>query len=203
MTPSLIGQISDDAVHERRRSVRHAAVNQIAKLRLPSGREELCRLQDISAEGMRAQVYIALAAGAEIHVELRTAHGIRGRVVWARDGEIGVAFDEPIPAAAMLAHCSFEETGGPVRPPRIKVDLRGLLRIGGATTMVDIGNLSQAGLQVAAPDQLESGAACTIALPRLPARAATVCWWRDGAAGLMLTDPFDYETFAAWRAGAA
>jgi hypothetical protein len=35
----------------------------------------------------------------------------------------------------------------------------------------------------------------------LPARAASICWWRDGHAGLMLTEPFDYPTFARWRAG--
>ena len=188
-------------VEERRRSVRHAVVNQVAKIRQGSGREELCLLRDISAEGLKAEVYIPLERGASIDIELRTAHTVSGKIVWVADKDIGVAFDAPIPAAAMLAHCSFEVNGGSLRPPRLKVNLRGLLRIGSAATMVNIANISQAGMQVAAPQPLRPGTPCSVALSGLPARAASVCWWREGEAGLMLTEPFDYPTFSQWRAG--
>ena len=194
-------QAAEIPVEDRRRSVRHAVVNQVAKIRLASGREELCLLRDISAEGLKAEVYVALERGASIDIELRTAHTVSGKVVWVADKDIGVAFDAPIPAAAMLAHCSFEANGGSLRPPRLKVNLRGLLRIGAAAQMVSIGNISQAGMQIAAPTPLQTGAACSVALSGLPARAASVCWWREGEAGLMLTEPFDYPTFAQWRAG--
>jgi hypothetical protein len=193
--------IAPTSGEERRRSVRHAAVNQIAKIRLASGREELCLLKDISAEGVRAEVYVAIESGAAIDVELRTAHTATGRVAWTAGEEIGVAFDASIPTAAMLAHCSFDDSGGNLRPPRIRVAVRGLLRIGAAAQMANIANISLAGLQVEAPEPLRIGTACSIALPGLPARAASICWWREGNAGLMLVDPFDYTTFARWRAG--
>ena len=188
-------------VEERRRSVRHGTAAHAAKIRLQSGREELCLLRDISAEGLRAEVYIPLEAGTPIEVELRTAHSAAGRVVWAAGKEIGVAFDAPIPAAAMLAHCSFDQGSGCLRPPRIRVAMRGLLRIDAKATIVSIGNISQAGLQIAAPEPLAPRLACSITLPGLPARGASVCWWRDGHAGLMLVESFDYAAFAAWRAG--
>lgn len=192
-------QTTQAAVEERRRSIRHTAINQVAKIRLGSGREELCLLRDISAEGARAEVYLPLKAGAAVDVELRTAHMAAGRVAWTTDNEIGIAFDAPIPAAAMLAHCSFEENGTNLRPPRLKVSLRGLLRIGSEARMANIGNISLAGLQIEAPERLGSGVGCSIALPRLPARSATICWWRDGHAGLMLAESFDYPAFARWR----
>lgn len=195
------GQGAETPVEDRRRSVRHAVVNQVAKFRLASGREELCLLQDISAEGLKAEVYIPIERGASIDIELRTAHTVSGKIVWVAENMIGVAFDAPIPAAAMLAHCSFELKGGSLRPPRLKVNLRGLLRIGTAARMVSIGNISQAGMQIAAPEPLLAGIACSVALAGLPARDAAVCWWRDGDAGLMLTEAFDYPTFAQWRAG--
>ncbi|HWI86122.1 MAG TPA: PilZ domain-containing protein [Sphingomonas sp.] len=191
-------QTAECLYEERRRSVRHAVVSQIAKIRLKSGREELCLLRDISPDGLRAEVYVNLHAGEELEIELRTAHGVKGRVAWAEGNMIGVAFAEPIPAAAMLAHCSFE-IGGNLRPPRLKVDMRGLFRINNEAKMVSIANISLAGLQIAAPEQLRLGTACTIALPKLPACAATICWWRDGNAGLMLVKPFDYATFVEWR----
>jgi hypothetical protein len=199
----FIPKVTHDAqssVEERRRSVRHPVVSQVAKIRLSSGREELCLLQDISAEGVQAEVYLPLRAGDHVDIELRTAHSAGGRIAWATDKAIGVAFDAPIPAAAMLAHCSFDHAPANLRPPRLKVDLRGLLRIEARTTTVDVSNISQAGLQIVAPAPLAAGTACTIALPHLPARAATICWWREGSAGLMLLDPIPYAAFAQWRA---
>lgn len=192
-------QASEAAIEDRRRSVRHPTVHQVAKLRLASGREELCLLRDISAEGLKAEVYIPLEPGASIDIELRTAHNVRGRIVWSADNQIGVAFDVAIPAAAMLAHCSFEASGAGLRPPRLKVNLRGLLRVGADARMVSIGNISQAGLQIAAAEPIATGVQCSIVLPWLPARAASVCWWREGHAGLLLAEPLDYADFARWR----
>jgi hypothetical protein len=194
-----VTQDVESRVQERRRSVRHPVVSQVAKIRLSSGREELCLLQDISAEGLQAEVYVSLGAGDHVDIELRTAHSAGGRVAWAVGKAIGVAFDAPIPAAAMLAHCSFDDSAGKLRPPRLRVNLRGLLRIDARTSAARISNISQAGLQIDAPVPLRPGAACTIVLPRLPARAASVCWWRDGCAGLMLDEPIDYRAFAEWR----
>lgn len=184
---------------ERRRNVRHSVVDQVAKIRLMSGREELCLLQDISADGVRAQVYVPLAVGAHLQIELRTAHNAVGQVAWVAGQMIGVAFDATIPMAAMLAHCAFDQSAGRLRPPRLKVNLRGLLRIDGRASVVSIGNISLAGLQIVTPQPLAPGTSCTIALPGLPARPAAVCWWRDGHAGLNLAQPFDYAIFAAWR----
>lgn len=201
MIISQPSQAAEVLAGERRRGPRHPALNQVAKIRLANGREELCLIRDISAEGLKAEIYIAIEAGSQIDVELRTAHVVRGRIAWAAGKEIGIAFCEPIPAAAMLAHCSFEARVGNPRPPRLRVNLRGLLRIGATARMVSIGNVSQAGMQIEAPQPLRPGANCSVALPGLPARAAEICWWRDGSAGLMLTEPFDYPTFARWRAG--
>jgi hypothetical protein len=80
------------------------------------------------------------------------------------------------------------------------VNLRGLLRIDSGLSVVNIGNLSQAGLQIEAREPLNPATNCSIALPGLPARAARICWWRDGHAGLLLTEQFSYTEFAAWRA---
>lgn len=190
-------------VHERRRSIRHAAVMQLAKLKLDCGREELCLLRDVSPDGLRAEVYCTVRPGDRIVIELRTGHSLSGAVCWADGSMIGVSFDEPVPMSAMLAHCSFDDRLGKLRPPRLVVDLRGRLRVGLEETDVAIGNISQAGMQIAAPEPLAPGAPCAIALPGLPPRAAGIRWWRDGQAGLLLAQPFDYAEFAAWRAALA
>ncbi len=188
---------------ERRRSVRHATVMQIAKIRLEGGREELCMLRDVSPEGVKAEIYCAAAPGDHVVIELRTGHTIGGTIAWREEAVIGMRFDEPMPMSAMLAHCSFDDRLGRLRPPRLTVALDGILRLLGEDSVVRVANISQAGMQIGAPDQLPVGAPCAITLPGLAARPATIRWAREGAAGLMLAAPFDYAAFAAWRAALA
>ncbi len=192
---------AEPEAQERRRSIRHATVMQVAKIRLGTGREELCILRDVSPEGLKAEIYIAVGADERVEIELRTGHAVGGRVAWRDGAEIGLAFDEPMPMAAMMAHCSIDERVGAIRPPRLTVQMDGVLKLGISERAVAIGNISQAGLQIAAPEPLDLGRRCTVTLPQLAPRAATVRWWREGQAGLMLAEPLDYTSFAEWRAG--
>lgn len=191
--------IVEEPVPERRRSIRHTTVMQIAKIRLGAGREELCVLRDISPEGLKAELYVPAEAGTHVEIELRTGHALGGRIAWARSDLIGVFFDEPMPMAAMMAHCSFDDRMGKLRPPRLNVDMHGLIKLSAEERAVRIGNISQAGVQITAAEPLHAGAPCAIALPGLPERSATIRWWRDSQAGLLLSEPLDYPEFAEWR----
>jgi hypothetical protein len=172
---------------------------QVAKIRFEAGHEELCLLRDISPEGVKVEIYVAAEVGAHIQVELRTGHMLGGRITWMEDRMIGVAFDEAMPMSAMLAHCSFDDRLGKLRSPRLNVNMRGVLQAGGEQKVVPIGNISQAGAQIGASDPLEPGATCMIGFPGLPLRAATIRWWREGEAGLMLEQPLEFAEFAEWR----
>jgi hypothetical protein len=192
-------EVAEVPVQERRRSIRHTTVMQVAKIRLGSGREELCLLRDISPEGLKAELYVHAEAGVHIEIELRTGHVMGGRIAWAEAGQIGVSFDEPMPMAAMMAHCSFDDRMGKLRPPRINVEMRGLLKLGIEERAVRIGNISQAGVQIDIAQPLQAGSPCAIGMPGLPLRSATIRWWRDDQAGLLLAEPLDYPEFAEWR----
>ena len=184
---------------ERRRSIRHATVMQIVKIRFGRDREELCMLRDVSPEGLKAEIYVALDVGMRIEIELRTGHVVGGLIAWIDGKMIGVAFDEPMPMSVMLAHCSFDDRLGKLRQPRIAVAMSAMIKVGHQEKAVRIGNISQAGLQIHAPEPFHANSPCTIALPGLAPRAAMIRWWRDGQAGLMLSDPLDYAEFAEWR----
>jgi len=191
--------IAEVPVQERRRSIRHTTVMQVAKIRFGDGREELCLVRDISPEGLKAEIYVPAETGAHIEIELRTGHRLGGGIAWVDSKLIGVSFDEPMPMAAMMAHCSFDDRMGNLRPPRLSVSMTGLLKLGIEERVVHIGNISQAGVQIDIAQQLHAGSPCAIGLPGLIARPATVRWWRDGQAGLLLTEAFDYTEFAEWR----
>lgn len=183
---------------ERRRSVRHATVFQIAKLTV-GDREELCILRDVSPNGLRAEVYFPLAVGEDVTVELRTGHSVTGRVAWSREQAIGVEFRRPIPMQAMLAHCSFDERVGKIRPPRIVDDLPGVLRIDQVDHPIRVKNISQAGMRILIDRPLRVEMQCAVEVEAFGRRPVSVRWFRDGEGGLLLSQPMTFAEFALWR----
>ncbi len=77
----------------------------------PLGR---ARVRNLSATGLMADCERLVPAGAEIVLELRGVGRVSGRVVWSKDGKIGIAFDHEIdPALARKPVAS----GGAHRAP--------------------------------------------------------------------------------------
>lgn len=182
---------------ERRRDIRQTTVFQVAKL--ISGRfEELCILRDISPTGLRAEIYREVAAGERISIAFRTCHTVDGTVRWARDNSIGVEFDEEVSVALILSHSSFDDRCGRIRPPRIRLELDGQLRVGLQTLAVRSCDASQAGLKLQIDRELRLEQGCEIMLPGLK-RKAVVRWQREGAVGLMFAEPLTYSDFVQWR----
>ena len=54
------------------------------------------RVRNLSAGGLMAEYLIALASGTRVSIDVRGIGWVTGRVAWATEGRIGVAFDEPI-----------------------------------------------------------------------------------------------------------
>lgn len=183
---------------ERRRATRHTTVFQVAKL-CTARSEELCILRDISDTGLRAEVYCRAEPGETVVLEMRTGHRLNGTVVWNRDASIGVQFDGPISVPEVLAHCSFDDRIGRMRPPRIDVAMPGLVLSGRQLIDVEICNVSQAGMKIASADPLMAGSEVTVRLAGIGQRGAKVRWFRDGHAGLQLLQALTYAEFAAWR----
>lgn len=178
--------------------MRHTTVFQIARLRTAQ-LDELCILRDISPDGLRAEVYCPMAPGEPIRIELRTGHEVSGKIAWAKDHAIGVAFDAPAPIATMLTHCSFDDRLDKIRPPRIEVDIPAMLRIGEREISVRVRNISQAGMKIGADERLRPDERCEIRIPHFDRHGVIVRWSRDGESGLMLMQPMTYTEFAAWR----
>lgn len=197
-TPPDGADVNTDIAPERRRAIRHTTLFQIAKL-CSAHSEELCILRDISDTGLRAEIYCRVQPAEIVTFEMRTGHRVSGRVVWARDNVIGVHFDALISVPEVLAHCSFDERLGRMRPPRIDVDMPGLILSGRDLIDVSIRNISQAGLKIICPQPLLTGSDVTVRLTGIGQRGAKVRWQREQDCGLQLLQPLTYAEFTAWR----
>lgn len=183
---------------DQRADGRHRTVLQVAKLETVHG-DELCILRNVSAGGLRADVYRELAVGEPVRFELKTGRSVAGHVAWTDGTAIGVEFDSKVPILAYLAHQAIEELGRRVRAPRVHIGERGYLRVADREFPVDIVDASQAGMRVRTDRVLFEGGACQIIADGLGERGATVRWCRDGCVGLQFKQPLQFRDFAAWR----
>ncbi|THD34433.1 MAG: PilZ domain-containing protein [Sphingomonas sp.] len=188
----------DRAIGDQRAELRHRTVLQVARLATARG-DELCILRNVSAGGLRADIYCALAVGETVEFELRTGRRIAGRVIWAEGGSIGVKFDRKVPILAYLAHQTLGELGRRVRAPRVQLNGEATVRVTDREFAVHIADASQAGMCIKTDRLLLEGASCDINAAGLDERGAIVRWCRDGAAGLQFKRPLSFREFAAWR----
>lgn len=195
------GQARDtesNAPGDQRADPRHRTVLQVAKLATERG-DELCILRNVSAGGLRAEVYSQLAVGDSVQLELRTGRGMAGRVAWTSESAIGVAFDRKVPILSYLAHQAIQELGRRVRPPRVRIGEPGILRLPEGDFLSSIVDASQAGMRLRTDRKLSAGDACKVVAEGLGERGALVRWCRDGEAGLQLKRPLSFREFADWR----
>jgi len=183
---------------ERRKNHRHITVLQVAKL-VTETCEELCIVRDISSGGLKAEIYCALQVDEKVRVQFKGGQQVEGRVVWVEDRQAGIAFDELIETELLLVRREHDPEGRPLRAPRLKVDMPGMLRVNGEQVYVHVDDISQDGCKVHCDLVLKPGTGCEISLPGLGYRLASVRWFRDTAAGVRFHERLSYQDFAQWR----
>lgn len=66
-----------------------------ATLRTEAGASNV-RVRNLSAGGLMAEYGIALSQGTPVEIDVRGIGWVSGKVAWATDGRLGIAFDSPI-----------------------------------------------------------------------------------------------------------
>jgi hypothetical protein len=181
---------------DRRGDNRHMTVLRVAKLETRRG-QELCLVRNISAGGLMANIYSNLVVGDGVVVEFKVEDRFAGRVVWRRENQVGVQFEETADVSALL---NAEESGEGwrARSPRIDVDQPARLRHGARYHGVTLTNISQGGAGLAAADELEAGARIVLTIPDLPPVPGVVRWYANGHAGIAFDERLRLDLLAQW-----
>ena len=64
-----------------------------AQFRVDNGEVVQARVRNLSSGGLMAEYAAPVEAGAPVEIEVRGVGWVRGRIAWATDGRVGVAFD--------------------------------------------------------------------------------------------------------------
>ena len=182
---------------ERRRQERQLTILRVGTLEL-EGRRELCLIRNVSTGGLMAHVYTDLRSDQPVVVEFKSNQRIAGRVVWAENGNAGIAFDAPVDIAELLANPPQLANGWRPRLPRVEVDRLATLRVGAETHWVQLRDVSQGGAKLETDAPVEPGAQAVLTMEHFRPVHGTVRWRRDGACGIAFNQLIPFEDLIAW-----
>lgn len=160
---------------ERRDGERHLTLFRVGTVTVED-RRELCLIKNISAGGMMIRAYCDLKPGTKISIELKRGEQIHGQVSWVQDSTAGIQFEHSVDVVELLA-TSME--GPRPRMPRVEVRCIASVRQGAQVYGMRAHDISQGGLKVESPRDLEVGSDVVVTLPGLPTQTGTVRW-REG-----------------------
>jgi hypothetical protein len=156
-----------------------------------------CLVRNLSPHGMRGRVYTSFAQGLPITVQFSPEVVIEGSLIWCKDEHIGVEFDGTIDVEQVLSVLARPLAEGKInRAPRLELQCSGELIIGGRALAIELQDISQRGIKVAA-SFIESGDEVQVRLAGLE-RKAIVRWTQGGTAGLNFIRPLGFEELAHW-----
>lgn len=157
----------------------------------------ICRIKNISAGGLMAEVVCPLEVGAQLYIEMNSEQRIPGRIVWRREGSVGVKFDQDIDLRELLAN-RRPRRGFQPRPPRLEVTCGATVQIGKFYHKVEVHDISLGGMKVALSDWQCAGKSVIVTIESLRPVRGTVRWYKDGHAGIVFDKPLAFEELAEW-----
>lgn len=162
----------------------------------------LCRVRNISAGGLMAEVFTRFETGDTARIELRNGQSVAGTVRWTKDGGLGLQFKERVEnlREVLAEPRPARRRAGvqQVRAPRLLTDCSADIQLDGHHHHAAVANLSQCGARLVTAAALEPDKLLTLTIAGLPAVSAAVRWAKDGEAGLSFLTPLAFATLARW-----
>lgn len=187
---------------ERRRQQRHLTILRVGAL-IVEGTRELCLVRNISAGGVMAHVYRHFEIGTRLHVEIKNDEAMAGRVVWAEDSNVGIAFDQKIDVPDLLATSKLLGDGRLARRPRVEINRRVRLRCGAEVYFADGIDISQGGVKVATEQKLPVNGDVVVTLDGFRPLPGIVRWVKDGHVGISFLQVIPIGELCEWLRAAA
>lgn len=181
---------------ERRTDDRLIAILPAAKL-VSENSNYICRIKNISAGGLMAEVVCPLEVGSGVYIEFNSDQRIPGQVVWTREGSLGIKFDQDVDLRELLANRS-QRRGLRPRPPRLQVTCGATVQIGKLYHHVEVHDISLGGMKVAINDWQCAGRDVIVTIESLRPVRGRIRWYRDGNAGIVFEKPLSFEELAEW-----
>jgi hypothetical protein len=186
-------------LREQRSEARVVSVFRLAKL--AGAVEELCLIRNISAHGVKLEVFSPKAVGDRVAVDFGDGRPHPAEVRWVRNDCIGLVFAETINVADTLA--SVPAPGDRrARRLRLPLELAAGLSLNRERSDCQLIDISQGGAKIRVQAPLAPGDRVGLDIAGLGTLAGSVRWVRDGHAGIAFAPTLPYRQLARWIASA-
>jgi len=182
---------------DRRLHERYISVLRLGKLSAPH--DEFVLIRNISAGGMRAEIFSHRRLGERLTFDLGNEDPLSGQVVWTDEDTAGVAFDEKVDIRRALARVARPGRRR-ARAPRVKVDMSISVAPCHSRSSCLLIDISQGGGKIQIDAPLKVGDELTLEIRGFGKVMGTVRWVRDGMVGTAFPFQLPYRKLAAWVA---
>lgn len=191
--------ISDEVqpASERRSGDRQVSVMLTAKLEA-AGRQQPCRILNISVKGANIESLIELQVGQPIEIEFRSNLKLHGIVRWVRQSQAGVEFQSAIDLNEIWKRTEVSIMRIKPRPPRFCCFAPATIETTDGNQICQIIDISASGLRVIDLSNVPTGASVMIEAEGLPRHRAIVIWCNANSAGLKLVNAYKYSELESW-----
>jgi hypothetical protein len=182
---------------ERRTQQRHLTILRVGAL-IVDGTRELCLVRNISAGGVMAHVYRDLPIGTRVEIEIKNDEPLPGKIVWADDANVGIAFDTKIDVPDLLATSKIMGEGKRARRPRVCVDRMAKVRCGAQVAFVHARDVSQGGVKIDTDHPFPVDADVVVTLDGFRPLPGIVRWRREGQCGISFIQVIPIQELCDW-----
>ncbi|QAY76616.1 PilZ domain-containing protein [Sphingosinicella sp. BN140058] len=180
-----------------RREGRVATVMLVARL-VNDRRDQLCRVRNISANGLKVNTAFPLAVGEEIRIELRNGQAVEGKIVWSSPPFAGMHFHRTYDVETLLSSMPADDSAHVSRLPRVQINHPVLVHAGPKMLGASIIDMSQGGAKLRLRAALDRGQQVSLSVSGLSAIKATVRWTQDEEAGVAFHETIPFDTLSRW-----
>lgn len=181
---------------ERRRALRQAKVLRVGLLESDQG-AQLCLIRDISSGGLRVDLHYNLARGTKASIELNTGRRLQGTIIWYRNEQAGMEFDELVDVEQFLTPEPAVPCGPRPRLPRIGMNRVVTVRSGARIYRVPVVDISQGGMKVAT-DAIKAGDEVVVLLADFKPIPGVVRWSKAGCSGIAFNQLLPLRCLSHW-----
>lgn len=168
-----------------------------ARLHAQSGTSD-CDVRKISRLGAAIGTENAGAIGDRIAIELSNGQRCAARIDWARGGEAGIAFDEPLDIVALINRNLVAQPAERRTMPRIALRTAAHLKWAEHFEAALTRNISARGMQVEGANLPPVGTYVALFVEGLTLPPCDVVWRRDGLAGLEFFEDLSWASIVPW-----
>jgi hypothetical protein len=183
-------------VHVRREG-RVATVMLVARM-VSGRRDQLCRIRNISANGLKVNTAFPLFVGEDLKIELRNGRTVEGRIVWSNPPFAGMHFHATYDVEELLSSIPAEGNALVARLPRVQVNHPVLLHAGSKMLGASLLDLSQGGAKLRLRAVIDCGEQVSLSLAGLGSIKGCVRWTRDEEAGIAFHETIPFDALSRW-----